>query len=150
VNCRISLRAGLAEEFAYCAKLYFADRKNSIDECDPDVADLRKRWRVEEVRIIERDGDGVGWIQTRFESDTIFIVQFFIDIRHQRKGIGSDVLRQIIDEGHRVSRGVTLGVVKTNPALELYRKFGFQVTHEDERKFYMKRNLVDHETGNRT
>jgi ribosomal protein S18 acetylase RimI-like enzyme len=36
---------------------------------------------------------------------------------------------------------VTLGVVKKNPALRLYKRLGFHITHEDERKFYMKREL---------
>jgi ribosomal protein S18 acetylase RimI-like enzyme len=30
-------------------------------------------------------------------------------------------------------------VVKTNPALRLYKRLGFRVTHEDDRKFYMRR-----------
>jgi ribosomal protein S18 acetylase RimI-like enzyme len=36
-------------------------------------------------------------------------------------------------------QAVTLGVVKTNPALRLYERLGFRVTHEDDRKFYMRR-----------
>lgn len=34
---------------------------------------------------------------------------------------------------------MTLGVVKTNPALRLYRRLAFAITHQDERKFYMRR-----------
>jgi ribosomal protein S18 acetylase RimI-like enzyme len=30
-------------------------------------------------------------------------------------------------------------VVKTNPALRLYRRLGFSITHEDQNKFYMRR-----------
>ena len=33
---------------------------------------------------------------------------------------------------------LTLGVVKTNPALGLYERLAFRITHEDERKFYMR------------
>jgi hypothetical protein len=29
--------------------------------------------------------------------------------------------------------------VKTNPALRLYERLGFHTTHDDDRKFYMKR-----------
>jgi len=31
-------------------------------------------------------------------------------------------------------------VVKTNPAQRLYVRLGFRTTHEDERKFYMRRD----------
>jgi ribosomal protein S18 acetylase RimI-like enzyme len=34
---------------------------------------------------------------------------------------------------------VCLSVVKINPALRLYERLGFRITHEDDRKFYMKR-----------
>jgi len=48
-------------------------------------------------------------------------------------------MHRIIGEAARAGGAVTLGVVKTNPALRLYRRLGFQVTHEDDRKFYMRR-----------
>ena len=34
---------------------------------------------------------------------------------------------------------MTLGVVKINPAKWLYDRLGFRITHEDDRKFYMRR-----------
>jgi ribosomal protein S18 acetylase RimI-like enzyme len=45
----------------------------------------------------------------------------------------------LIGEGTRARQAVTLGVVKTNPALRLYKRLGFRITHEDDRKFYMTR-----------
>jgi ribosomal protein S18 acetylase RimI-like enzyme len=41
----------------------------------------------------------------------------------------------LIEEAVRDDRALTLGVVKTNPALRLYERLGFRVTLEDERKF---------------
>jgi ribosomal protein S18 acetylase RimI-like enzyme len=58
---------------------------------------------------------------------------------HQRQGIGTDVTRRIIAEAARAGLAVTLGVMKSNEALRLYRRLGFETTHEDERKFYMRR-----------
>jgi ribosomal protein S18 acetylase RimI-like enzyme len=34
---------------------------------------------------------------------------------------------------------MTLGVVNTNPALRLYRRLGFAITRQDERKLYIRR-----------
>jgi hypothetical protein len=36
---------------------------------------------------------------------------------------------------------MTLAVVKINPAKRLYDRLGFRVAHEDDRKFYMRREL---------
>lgn len=48
-------------------------------------------------------------------------------------------MKFLIDEAARSGRALTLGVVKTKPALNLYRRLGFRTTHEDDRKFYMRR-----------
>jgi ribosomal protein S18 acetylase RimI-like enzyme len=58
----------------------------------------------------------------------------------QRKGIGSEVMHRLIGEAARLNQAVRLAVVKINPALRLYERLGFQITHEDDRKFYMKRD----------
>ena len=71
--------------------------------------------------------------------DALFLKQLFVDAPLQRRGIGTQVMRGLIDEAARAGRAVTLGVVKTNPALRLYGRLGFKLTHEDERKFYMRR-----------
>jgi len=49
-------------------------------------------------------------------------------------------MNRLIDEAARLHLAVRLAVVKMNPALRLYARLGFHVTHEDDRKFYMKRS----------
>jgi ribosomal protein S18 acetylase RimI-like enzyme len=58
----------------------------------------------------------------------------------RQRGIGTEVVKALIEEATRAGRAMTLGVVKTNPALRLYERLGFRTTHEDERKFYMRRD----------
>lgn len=48
----------------------------------------------------------------------------------------------MIGEAAHARQAMTLGVVKTNPALRLYRRLGFRITHDDDdRKYYMRREL---------
>jgi GNAT superfamily N-acetyltransferase len=142
---QVTFRPAVPEDFDYCARLYFAGRERAIQESNLDmaalVADLRQRWEATQVRIITLDAADIGWLQSTLKDDALFIVQFFIDPPFQGRGIGTEVLRRIIDEGRELDKAVTLGVVKTNPALRLYERHGFQTTHEDERKFYMRRDL---------
>jgi GNAT superfamily N-acetyltransferase len=140
---RITFRPASLDDFGYCAKLYFAAMAQTIRDLqldmDAHVADFRKRWDVAEVRIVVRDGLDIGWLQSRTEEGSLFLAQLFVEASVQGQGIGTAVMRQIIDEAARAGQGVTLGVVKTNPALRLYQRLGFHTTHEDDRKFYMRR-----------
>jgi ribosomal protein S18 acetylase RimI-like enzyme len=140
---RIALRKASAEDFDYCASLYFAAMKTTIKELmlsEPaQAANLRQRWNAVEVRMIVVDGKTVGWLQSRHEDGALFLGQLFIDAPFQRQGIGSKVLHDIIQEAAAANQAVTLGVVKINPARRLYERLGFRATHEDERKVYMRR-----------
>jgi GNAT superfamily N-acetyltransferase len=103
------------------------------------TANLRERWNVAEVEIITSDGEDVGWMQSSIRDDGRFLEQIFIDAPFQRRGIGTGIIHRVIDQADRANQPVTLGVVKTNPARRLYERLGFRVTHEDDRKFYMRR-----------
>jgi len=139
----ITLRPATPDDFAYCARLYFSAMEPTIRALDLDIAKhtagFRERWVAAEVRIITHDGVDVGWVQAAAEADALFLKQLFVEAPLQRRGIGTRVMHRLMDEAARDGRAMTLGVVKTNPARRLYERLGFALTHEDERKFYMRR-----------
>jgi GNAT superfamily N-acetyltransferase len=139
----IVLRPAQARDFEYCAVLYFAEMDRIIGELQLDraahAASFRERWRVDEVRLIILDDADIGWLQSRAEGDTIFLAQIFVERRFQGRGIGTTVIQRLIADAADAGQAVSLGVVKTNPALRLYQRLGFRMTHEDARKFYMRR-----------
>jgi ribosomal protein S18 acetylase RimI-like enzyme len=139
----IDFRQATPADFDYCAKLYFAAMEATIRalelDIDRHIADFRERWSADETRIIARAGADIGWLQAATEADALFLKQLFVDAPVRCQGIGTRVMHRLIDEAARGGRAVTLGVVKTNPALRLYQRLGFAITREDERKFYMRR-----------
>ena len=104
--------------------------------------DVGAAGRCTRERSSEGDGDGtdISWLQSFAKDDALFLGQLFVDGALRRQGIGTEVVKGLIEEAARASRAVTLGVVKTNPALRLYERLGFRTTHEDARKFYMRRD----------
>jgi GNAT superfamily N-acetyltransferase len=138
-----ALRPARAEDFDFCARLYFSGMDEIIRELKLDMArqtaDLRERWDIREVEIITSDGEDVGWMQSSIQDDARFLKQIFIDAPFQRRGIGAGIIHRLIDRANRAGEPVTLGVVKINPARHLYERLGFHITHEDDRKFYMRR-----------
>jgi ribosomal protein S18 acetylase RimI-like enzyme len=141
---RIAVRPALADDFDFCADLYFGEMERTIRELNLDFAkqatNLRQRWDAQQVRIITLDGADIGWVQSMIEDDALFLGQLFVAPAHQGRGIGTTIVQRLIEEAACDRRAVTLGVVKTNPALRLYQRLGFRTTHEDDRKFYMRRD----------
>jgi GNAT superfamily N-acetyltransferase len=144
LTSRLALRPARPQDFDYCARLYFEGMDSIIKALnlnqDAQVADFRQRWDVGPVRIITLDEADIGWLQSFVKDDALFLGQLFVDGALRRQGVGTEVVKGLIEEAARASRAVTLGVVKTNPDLRLYERLGFRTTHEDVRKFYMRRD----------
>jgi len=104
-------------------------------------AGFRQRWDVTQVRIVTLHGADIGWLESFIEDDALFLGQLFVDNKLRGQGIGTELVEGLIEEAARTGRAVTLGVVKTNPAMRLYERLGFRTTHDDDRKFYMRRDL---------
>lgn len=139
-----ALRPARPKDFDYCARLYFEGMDDIIKGLNlnmhAQVAGFRQRWDVNRVRIITLDGTDIGWLQSFVKGDALYLGQLFVDGALRRQGIGTEVVKGLIEEAARAGHAVTLGVVRTNPAVRLYERLGFRTTHDDERKFYMRRD----------
>ena len=146
MNAPTALRPARAGDYEFCASLYFSGMEEIIRELKLDMAaqaaNLRKSWHVAEVEIITSDGVDVGWLQKSIQEDALYLEQIYITAAFQGRGIGREIIRSLIGKAGQVGRSITLAVVKINPALRLYERLGFRVTHEDDRKFYMRRETV--------
>lgn len=142
---RTTLRPARPGDFDFCSGLYFEGMENTIKELnlnmEAQLAGFRRRWDETQVMIITLDGTDIGWLQSFVKEDGLFLAQLFVDRALRGQGIGTAMVKALIEEAARAGRALTLGVVKTNPALRLYERLGFRTTHEDERKFYMRRDL---------
>jgi ribosomal protein S18 acetylase RimI-like enzyme len=133
---------------------YFAGMEQIIRDLNlnmkAQLENLRQRWIPTEVRIIALDGRDIGWLQSTFDEDALFLAQFFVEAGVRGQGVGTAVMDNLINEATRADRAITLGVVKTNPALRLYQRLDFRITGEDERKFYMRREVHPTEKSQRS
>ena len=79
--------------------------------------------------VIEISGKAAGglWLESR--PDSLHIVELQLLPEMQGKGIGSAVVRHVIQEGARLGLPVTLSVVPANSrANHLYERLGFKVS----------------------
>src|SRR5438045_3518923 len=79
-----------------------------------------------EFLIIEENNAPIGRLYVHRQPHDIRIVDISLMPEHRGKGIGSRLLREILDEGARTNTPVTIHVEDFNPAMRLYERLGFQ------------------------
>jgi GNAT superfamily N-acetyltransferase len=122
-------------------------------------ADLERLGRWDPVRVRQRflatfdsartsvisiDGENVGLIAVRPEPDAVCIEHFYLQPAQQGRGIGGQVLRQVLAT-RGDSRPFRLNVLQGSPARALYERHGFVVDREDPIDVYLQAppGLVD-------
>ncbi|MDO4740176.1 MAG: GNAT family N-acetyltransferase, partial [Eubacteriales bacterium] len=92
----------------------------------------------ESLYKITLHGEIVGFWGYREELDAFsgFHMQLLSKARSQ--GIGSCILAQMADLSTQKRKPVLLKVFRTNPALHLYERFGFQILSENDSHFFMR------------
>ena len=98
-----------------------------------------KAWQQQKPHIITYDGELIGTIATIETDDCIEIGQFFILPDYQNSGIGTHLLKSILDKADQLGKNVTLKFLKSNPVKSLYVRNGFRVVDTDEILDYMER-----------
>lgn len=76
--------------------------------------------------IIERDGSPVGRLWIDEWRDQIRLVDIALIPECRGLGIGSTLLREVMDRGAAAGKPVTIHVESYNHALGLYRRLGFE------------------------
>ena len=140
----IELRPAEAGDLGFAALVYLRAMGPSLRrvvglDADQQAALLMAQWDIAEVRIIQAAGRDVGWVQLAPAPAATFVRNICIDPDYHRLGIGTVVMRRVIDEAARRGDAVTLGVAKGNPARRLYDRLGFRFTHADKQHDFMRR-----------
>lgn len=139
----VGLRAARSDDFTFARHIYFETMRWIIERLfgwdqAREEHNFAKSFKLDDVSIITCDGQDVGWIQLELQGPTIFIDSFYITSAMQRRGIGTQILENLLAQAKDRSKPITLACVKFNPARSLYERHGFRTTHEDEHKFYMR------------
>ena len=98
-----------------------------------------ERWEEKRFFRILLDGDSIGTVSIDEAPDHLRVGEFYIFPSHHRQGIGGEILARILRDADSKRLPVRLECLKWNPALALYRRHGFVVTHDSETHLFMER-----------
>ena len=75
--------------------------------------------------VIETDGEAAGRLYVARWEDEIRIIDIALLPEYRGRGIGTALLRSLLDEGACTGKRVSIHVERNNPALRLYERLGF-------------------------
>jgi L-amino acid N-acyltransferase YncA len=143
-DSEIELRPVRAEDYRFAWRLYaegirpYAAAYMAWVDAEQE-ARFESRYKPGSTWVIRRDGTDVGWMELHEIDEELRLNQLYVAATQQRKGIGSQVMRQVLAKSRETGKPVALNVLKNNPARRLYERFGFTVVGESEMKFFMMR-----------
>jgi ribosomal protein S18 acetylase RimI-like enzyme len=92
--------------------------------------------------LILLDDQPIGRLLVARSSEWIHLVDIALLPAHRNRGIGAQLIKDLLDEAATAGLPVRLQVLKNNPAAELYERLGFRKTGESGMHFQMERPPV--------
>ncbi|MGW2349008.1 N-acetyltransferase family protein [Actinacidiphila glaucinigra] len=100
---------------------------------------LRDAFTPEHTWVVDVDGAFAGCVALRPAVDARWLEHFYLDPRLQGGGIGTAVLRELLERSDRDGVPVRLNVLRGSAARRLYERHGFTVDTEDPVDVFMVR-----------
>lgn len=100
-----------------------------------DYVDNQVSLKMKNYKMISIDNKIVGCLLLEKQDDGILIDEIYLEENYRNRGIGTDILKNILLSNNVVY----LWVYKLNTkAFSLYKKLNFKVIEETETRYYMK------------
>lgn len=84
-----------------------------------------------DVQVIERDGVPIGSIHTDRTGEDLRLIDIALVPEERGAGLGTEILRGVMDDARALGKRVVLHVEVENPAARLYARLGFTEVTSD-------------------
>lgn len=143
----VTFRKATVEDLEFLWNLHKATMKSYVDEIWGWDEEFQReyfsnRFEPTNIEIIIYKSASIGAIEIQDQEKELFITNFEIFPRFQNKGIGSAILKRLINASGNRQESLKLQVLKVNPARRLYKRFGFKTVDKTETHFIMERSVA--------
>lgn len=93
--------------------------------------DFDEHFEPDNIMVVSVGNELVGYSQVEDQGDNLFIRMLLLLPEHQHRGLGSHLLKKVIESAKAQPSGITLQVFKVNEGAKIfYECHGFQVESE--------------------
>jgi ribosomal protein S18 acetylase RimI-like enzyme len=107
-----------------------------------DQADQERRFRegfdLATIRIVQIDDRDAGYLKVEYRDDHVFLAGIYLAKEHRCRGIGSQLIVDLLQSCRDLGKPLRLRVLRPNPAQRLYRRLGFRTVEQTETHIYME------------
>jgi len=154
-QARLAFRRIGEADLAFLARLYASTRMEELAvtgwraeqkaaflqmQFDAQHAHYQKHYVGSDFLVIERDGAAVGRLYLARWKREHRIVDIAMLPQYRGQGLGTALLRDLLDEAAAAGKAVSIHVEKFNPAQSLYRRLGFVPAGEEGAYDLMRRS----------
>lgn len=97
---------------------------------DQHRARFRENAILDGYQIIAVDGVDAGTLSWRVRDNDVYLTNVVLRLDFQNRGIGTAIVRSILDDAGLRGLPVRLQVLRSNPARRLYARLGFELEAE--------------------
>jgi ribosomal protein S18 acetylase RimI-like enzyme len=83
------------------------------------------------AKLVRIDGRNVGLLKVVYSDSEVLLSQIQLLPEWQRKKVGTTLITKLQGECATTNRSLSLHVMRSNPAIGLYRKLGFEIESSD-------------------
>lgn len=103
------------------------------------INNFKNEWQEVVTEIVEAQGELLGYLQTRSDSDHIYILNLALKAKHQNQGLGTKVMNIIKKRAASQSLPIELSVFRTNQrVIAFYERLGFKVYEQTDTGYKMR------------
>jgi ribosomal protein S18 acetylase RimI-like enzyme len=95
-----------------------------------------------DYKVILREGEPVGRLYVLRERDLIRMMDITVLPEYRNSGIGSELIRGVLNEAAESGRNVQIYVETFNPSLALFKKMGFSILQEEGINYLLEWNVA--------
>lgn len=134
----IKLRNTTDADYAFCEHIHHQGMRPYVEPLwgwdeKFQMERYKRLWKPDRIKIIQLSDSDIGYLETDYVDMNLKIVNLFVTPTFRGKGIGSQVIKGLIESNKTEIDQITLNVLNNNPAKSLYERLGFSFLEQNDK-----------------